>query len=60
MILADTRASADTPEAIEGRKRMLQVVREKGADAVAEDLLLNSCVSRRAATVRRSCPKSGI
>ena len=39
MILADTRASADTPEAVEGRKRMLQVVREKGADAVAEDLL---------------------
>jgi 3-oxoadipate enol-lactonase len=39
MILADTRASADTPDAIEGRKRMLQVVREKGADAVAEDLL---------------------
>jgi pimeloyl-ACP methyl ester carboxylesterase len=39
MILADTRASADTPEAIEGRKRMLQIVREKGAVAVAEDLL---------------------
>ena len=39
IILADTRASADTPEAVEGRKRMLQVVREKGADAVAEDLL---------------------
>jgi 3-oxoadipate enol-lactonase len=39
MILADTRASADTPDAVEGRKRMLQVVREKGAAAIVDDLL---------------------
>ena len=31
MMLADTRSQADTPEAVEGRKRMLQLVRAKGA-----------------------------
>ena len=39
MILADTRAQADTPEGIEGRKRMLQLVREKGAAAAADEML---------------------
>jgi 3-oxoadipate enol-lactonase len=39
MILADTRAQADTPEGVEGRKRMLQLVREKGAAAAAEEML---------------------
>ena len=31
MVLADTRPQADTPEAVEGRQKMLQLVREKGA-----------------------------
>jgi pimeloyl-ACP methyl ester carboxylesterase len=39
MVLADTRPQADTPEAIEGRKRLLAVVREKGASAVADEML---------------------
>jgi len=39
MVLADTRPQADTPEAIEGRKRLLGVVREKGAAAVADEML---------------------
>ncbi len=39
MVLADTRPQADTPEAIEGRKRLLAVVREKGAAAVADEML---------------------
>lgn len=39
MVLADTRPQADTPEAIEGRKRLLAVVREKGAAAVADEMI---------------------
>ena len=39
MVLADTRPQADTPETIEGRKRLLAVVREKGAAAVADEML---------------------
>ena len=39
MVLADTRAQADSPEAIESRKRMLQLVRDKGPAAVADDML---------------------
>ena len=39
MILADTRAQADTPEGVEGRKRMLQLVHEKGAAAAADEML---------------------
>ena len=39
MILADTRAQADTPEGIEGRKQMIQLVREKGAAAAADEML---------------------
>jgi len=39
LILADTRPQADTPEAVEGRKRLLAVVREKGAAAVADEML---------------------
>ena len=30
LVLADTRSQADTPEGIEGRKRMLALVRDKG------------------------------
>ena len=39
MVLADTRPQADTPDGVEGRKRMLQLVREKGASAVANEML---------------------
>jgi pimeloyl-ACP methyl ester carboxylesterase len=39
MVLADTRPQADTPEGVEGRKRMLKLVREKGAPAVADEML---------------------
>ena len=39
MVLADTRPQADTPEAAEGRKRLLAVVHEKGAAAVADEML---------------------
>lgn len=39
LILADTRAGADTPEGIEGRKRMLQLVADKGTAAVVDDML---------------------
>ena len=39
MILADTKSQADTPEAVEGRKKMLRLVEEKGAAAVAEEMI---------------------
>jgi len=39
LILADTRSQADTPEGVEGRKRMLQLVQDKGPSAVAEELV---------------------
>jgi pimeloyl-ACP methyl ester carboxylesterase len=39
MILADTRAEADTPEGVEGRKQMIRLVREKGAAAAAEEMM---------------------
>jgi 3-oxoadipate enol-lactonase len=39
MVLADTRAQADAPPAVEGRQRMLQAVRERGAVAAADEML---------------------
>ena len=39
MVLADTRSQGDTPEGIEGRKRMIALVRGKGAAAVADEML---------------------
>lgn len=39
MVLADTRADADTPAAAEARRGMLQLVREGGAKAVADQML---------------------
>jgi 3-oxoadipate enol-lactonase len=39
MVLADTRPQADTPEAVESRKRMLALVREKGSSAVADEMI---------------------
>jgi 3-oxoadipate enol-lactonase len=39
LVLADTKSPADTPEGVEGRKRMLQLVQEKGPAAVADDMI---------------------
>lgn len=39
LVLADTRSQADTPEAVEGRKRLLGVLEAKGAAAVADEML---------------------
>jgi pimeloyl-ACP methyl ester carboxylesterase len=39
MVLADTRAPGDTAEAVEGRKRMIQLVRDKGPSAAADEML---------------------
>jgi pimeloyl-ACP methyl ester carboxylesterase len=39
LILADTRSPADTPEGLEGRKRMLDLVAAQGAAAVADDMI---------------------
>jgi pimeloyl-ACP methyl ester carboxylesterase len=39
MVLADTRSTADTPEAVEGRKRTLATLKEKGKGAVLDELL---------------------
>src|SRR5262245_28237250 len=39
MVLADTRPQADSPEGLEGRRRMLTLVQERGARAVADDML---------------------
>jgi 3-oxoadipate enol-lactonase len=39
LILADTKPQADSPEAIVGRKKLLQTVEEKGPAAVAEEMI---------------------
>jgi pimeloyl-ACP methyl ester carboxylesterase len=39
LVLADTRPQADTPEGVEGRKKMLQLVQDKGPAAVADDMI---------------------
>jgi 3-oxoadipate enol-lactonase len=39
LILADTRSQADTPEGLEGRRRMLKLVEERGAPAVADEMI---------------------
>src|SRR5436190_11930036 len=39
LILADTRAGADTLEAIEGRKKMLTLVHDKGTPAVVDEMV---------------------
>lgn len=39
LVLADTRATADTPEAVEGRKRLLGVLRDRGSAAVADEMI---------------------
>jgi pimeloyl-ACP methyl ester carboxylesterase len=60
MILADTRATADNERQKEGRLKMLATVRERGASAVADEMLpkLLGATSQRerpelAATVRQ-------
>jgi pimeloyl-ACP methyl ester carboxylesterase len=39
MILADTKADADSPEARAGRRKMIELARSKGAAAVADEML---------------------
>ena len=39
MVLADTRAQADPPQALEGRQRTLRVVREQGVAPAADEML---------------------
>ena len=39
LVLADTRPQADTPEGVEGRRKMLALVREKGPAAVADEMI---------------------
>ncbi|HEY7292922.1 MAG TPA: alpha/beta fold hydrolase [Vicinamibacterales bacterium] len=38
LVLADTRSQADTPQGLEGRRKMLEVVAERGPAAVADDM----------------------
>jgi pimeloyl-ACP methyl ester carboxylesterase len=60
IVLADTRAEADTPEGLAGRRQMIELVRAKGPGAVADQMLpkLLSTAARAehpelAASVRR-------
>jgi len=39
LILADTRSQADTPDGVEARKRMLQLLAEKGPTAIAGEMI---------------------
>jgi pimeloyl-ACP methyl ester carboxylesterase len=39
LVLADTRSQADTPEGLDGRRRMLKLVEEKGPAAVADEMI---------------------
>jgi len=39
LVLADTRPQADTPEGVEGRRRMIQLASEKGVEAIADEML---------------------
>jgi pimeloyl-ACP methyl ester carboxylesterase len=39
LVLADTRSQADTPEGVAGRKRMLELVKEKGPAAIADEMI---------------------
>ena len=39
LVLADTRPQADTPEAAEGRRKMIQQVAEGGAAAIADEMI---------------------
>jgi len=39
IVLADTKAPADTPEAVDGRKKMLDLVQQQGSGAVADEMI---------------------
>jgi 3-oxoadipate enol-lactonase len=39
LVLADTRSPADTPEGLDGRRRMLELVGTKGPAAVADEMI---------------------
>jgi len=39
LVLADTRSQADTPEGMAGRRRLLQLLDDKGPSAVAEEMI---------------------
>lgn len=52
LVLADTRSPADSPEAIEGRKRLIGVVRDQGPAAVADEMVPKLL----GATTRRESP----
>ncbi len=39
MVLADTRAEADTPEGVDGRKRTLALLRDKGVRPVLDEMI---------------------
>ncbi|MBZ5555793.1 MAG: alpha/beta hydrolase [Acidobacteriia bacterium] len=39
LILADTRSQADTPEGVEGRKKMLQLLKDQGPAAIADQMI---------------------
>jgi pimeloyl-ACP methyl ester carboxylesterase len=39
MVLADTRSQADTPEGVKGRHKMLDLVRDKGPAAIADEMI---------------------
>jgi 3-oxoadipate enol-lactonase len=39
LVLADTKAPADTPEGVQARQRMQALVRDKGPEAVADEML---------------------
>jgi len=39
MVLADTRAEADTPEGVDGRKRMLALLRDKGVRPLLDEMI---------------------
>jgi pimeloyl-ACP methyl ester carboxylesterase len=39
LVLADTRSQADTPEAVENRKRMIALAQQKGPAAIADEMI---------------------
>src|SRR5262245_37127677 len=53
LVLADTKSPGDSPEAIEGRKRLLQLVTDKGPSAVADEMVPKLL----GATTRRERPE---
>ena len=50
MLLANTRSAADTPDGRNGRERMIALARERGASAIADEMIpkLLGATSRRA------------